>query len=223
MEDRAKSLAAGHLCRGRRYRRRGSAGAGPAEGTRSDPADQVSGQEHSQGSDGARIVPLWTNPANHAAGSLAAARALVIQDCRLELRGKNDSVRLPGIHRPRCIRWRDDGSRANRVIRSATILPNAVPIAGSRDARDPAARRQSGTVVFASPLDATSLSSMFRWEATEQGLAPRPVGSSHRHVAVWGAVFRPRRLSSRDKLNQNDERREASGLFSRWACASAHV
>jgi hypothetical protein len=64
-----------------------------AEGARSDSADQVPGEGDSQGSDGARIMPLGTNAANHAAGSLAAARALVIQDCRLGLRGKNDSVR----------------------------------------------------------------------------------------------------------------------------------
>ena len=43
---------------------------------------------------------------------------MVIQDSRLGLRGKNDSVRPPGIHRPQCITWRDDESRANRVLRS---------------------------------------------------------------------------------------------------------
>ena len=87
----------------------------------SDPADQMSGEDHSQSSDGARIMPLGTDAANHAAGSLAVARALVIQDCRLGLRGKNDSVRPPGIHRLQCIRWRDGESRANHVLRSGPI------------------------------------------------------------------------------------------------------
>ena len=53
-----------------------------------DSTNQLSGQNHSQSSDGARIMPLGTNPANHAVESLAAARALVIQDCRPGLRGK---------------------------------------------------------------------------------------------------------------------------------------
>jgi len=48
-------------------------------------------------------MPLGTNAANRAAGSLAAVRALVIQERRRGLRGKNDSVRPPGIHRPQCI------------------------------------------------------------------------------------------------------------------------
>src|SRR5215467_10260501 len=94
----------------------------------SDPVDQVSRQDKSQGGDRAWIMPLGTNAAIHVVGSLAAARALVIQDCRVELRGKNDSVRPPGIHRPRCIRWRDDGSLANPVLRSGpTRAPASVP------------------------------------------------------------------------------------------------
>src|SRR3954451_2472143 len=63
-------------------------------------------------------MPLGAHPVSHADGSLASARALVIQDCRLGLRGKNDSVRPPGIDRPRDIGWRDDESRASHVLRN---------------------------------------------------------------------------------------------------------
>jgi hypothetical protein len=52
-----------------------------------ESANQMSGQNHSQGSNGARIMPFGTNPVSHADGSLAATRALV-QDCRSGLRGK---------------------------------------------------------------------------------------------------------------------------------------
>jgi len=103
LEDRPKSFSSSDLRGGGGYRRRGSAGAWSAEGTLSDPAEQVSGQHHSQGGDGARIMPLGANAANHAAGSLAVPRGLVVQDYRLGLRGKNDSARPPGIHKPRCI------------------------------------------------------------------------------------------------------------------------
>jgi hypothetical protein len=111
------------LCSGDRYRRRGSAGARPAKGTLSDPAEQVS-RQNPQGGDGARIVPLGTNSANHAVRNPAAARALVVQDCRLGLR-ENDSVRPPGIHRPRCTTWRDDENRANHVLRSGPTRVSA--------------------------------------------------------------------------------------------------
>ena len=74
------------------------------------------------------------------------------------------------------------------AIRSATILPDAVPIASSRDAQDAPARRQSGTAVSASPLAAKSLSSRLRRAATGQALSLRPVGASHRAVAVCGDV-----------------------------------
>src|SRR5215831_9198090 len=87
LEDCPKPFSPRNLCSGDRYRRRGSAGARPAKGTLSDPAEQVS-RQNPQGGDGARIVPLGTNSANHAVRNPAAARALVVQDCRLGLRGK---------------------------------------------------------------------------------------------------------------------------------------
>jgi hypothetical protein len=56
--------------------------------TLSDPADRCRVKTILKLSDGTRIMPLGTNAANHAAGSLAVARPLVVPDCQLGLRGK---------------------------------------------------------------------------------------------------------------------------------------
>ncbi len=96
------------------------------KGTRAIPPIRRWARNHPQGSDGARIMPLGTDAANHAArksGGCSGAGSP-----RLPIRAEeaqNDSVRPPGIHRPRCITWRDDGSRAIRVLRSG---PTRVPV-----------------------------------------------------------------------------------------------
>ena len=70
-------------------------------------------------------MPLGTDPESRAAGSLAAVGMLIIQDCRSRLRGKKDSVRPPGIHKPQCTRWHDDENLASRGLRSDL---NRVPV-----------------------------------------------------------------------------------------------
>src|SRR2546426_1808937 len=125
VEDRTESFPSGKLYRRGRYRRRGSARTRSAERALRDPGEQAAGDGYSQRRDRTRIMPLGTNAASRAAGTLAATRVLVVQDGRRGLRGKKDSVRPRGSHRPQYTRWRDDGSLASRGLHSD---PGRVPV-----------------------------------------------------------------------------------------------
>ena len=122
LAHRAQSFPPGILRCRRRYRRRGSAGARPTEGTVRQLREQVAGQSsfcsvaiecglcRSGRTRRAARPEVWRR-----------LRGLIIQHCRRGLRGKNGSARSPGTHKPRCTRWRDGESRASRVLRSGPI------------------------------------------------------------------------------------------------------
>ncbi len=70
-------------------------------------------------------MSLGAHAESRAAGIRAAVRELLVQDYRLGLRGKNDSVRPPGIHMSQCMRWRDNENPANPVLQND---PTRVPV-----------------------------------------------------------------------------------------------
>src|SRR6185369_2142337 len=84
---------------------------------------QMAGERDAQSRDRKRIMPFRPD-ASPGAGSPAATGALVIQDGRCALRGKNDSVRPPGIHKPRYREWHGDEIPASHALRND---PNPTP------------------------------------------------------------------------------------------------
>src|SRR5690349_2774592 len=90
---------------------------------------QMAGERDAQSRDRKRIMPFRPD-ASPGAGSPAATGALIIQDGRCALRGKNDSVRPPGIHMPRYRGWHGDEIPASHALRNdpnrtlASILRN---------------------------------------------------------------------------------------------------
>ena len=68
----------------------------------------------------ARIMPLGSD-ASLGAGTPAAARGLIVRDCRRGLRGKNGSARPQGTHTPQRTEWRDGENRASLSLRNDRV------------------------------------------------------------------------------------------------------
>src|SRR5205823_7830521 len=103
-------------------------GIGTATGTSRQDSDERVDQPHAHGRDRVRDVAfrpqggiLWVDNLRVEQTPGMAWRDEV-------LRGESSPSRRPGIRRLRCTSWRDDGSRANRALRSAQAqLPASAP------------------------------------------------------------------------------------------------
>ena len=90
------------LRRGSRLRWRRSVGRRPTERAVRQLPQQQARQREAQRGNRVWVMPLGTDPATRAGGSLLPARRQRIQDDRRGQRGKNGSARLPGTHKPQC-------------------------------------------------------------------------------------------------------------------------
>ena len=90
------------LRRGSRLRWRRSVRRRPTERAVRQLPQQQARQRDAQRGNRVWVMPLGTDPATRAGGSLPPARRQRIQDDRRGQRGKNGSARLPGTHKPQC-------------------------------------------------------------------------------------------------------------------------
>ena len=90
------------LRRGSRLRWRRSVRRRPAERTVRQLPQQQARQRDAQRGNRVWVMPLRTDPATRAGGSLPPALRQRIQDDRRGQRGKNGSARPPGTHKPQC-------------------------------------------------------------------------------------------------------------------------
>src|SRR4029077_4526402 len=134
VEDRAQSLPSGYLCCGRRHRRRRSARTRAPPRSTIGAARKAGGQmvrDHAPEScDRMRIMPLRAQ-AHPADGNRMAAWALIVEEHRRGLRGKNGSALQLGTHKRQCTEWHDDENLAILSLRN-DLIPVPVSVLHNR-------------------------------------------------------------------------------------------